>query len=352
MTTPSIPSVNDDIAEKCGPLNAFFPCVGFAAFTILIWDHIDTFTTEVEYIWKRKKGLLVYLFLLNRYLTPLGFIVNLFAYLAPVWTDEVRAYRYVVVPTQYAASGKTFGLALLLLGTILRCRCRDFIRFEGAMTLIGIHVVGIMMLLRIHAIYSANRPIVGFVAFLLLVSFSINAWLLSRGEHVIHNPQSKVIACTMIFPPEISAIASSSAWLPLLYDSVVFFLTLKKTIPLVRNSSATYMVKRILEDGLIYYAAIFCVTLVLTLMIIFAPPGSCPVANSYMLPHLLTLRTEKYCRSVTMMSRITLNLKKCADKRLQSTVLRDPGTLVFQTVLPTNTTHTFSGSGARTIGDW
>ncbi|KAJ7909009.1 hypothetical protein B0H13DRAFT_2330858 [Mycena leptocephala] len=68
--------------------------VGIAGFTILIWDHLDTFPTEVEYIWKpRKKGPIVYLFLLNRYLTPLGFIVNLFgmrpaSYFSPVWTPE------------------------------------------------------------------------------------------------------------------------------------------------------------------------------------------------------------------------------------------------------------------------
>ncbi|KAF8065008.1 hypothetical protein FPV67DRAFT_164595 [Lyophyllum atratum] len=40
--------------------------VGFASFTILIWDHIDTFDTEVEVIWKGKKGPIVYLFLLVR----------------------------------------------------------------------------------------------------------------------------------------------------------------------------------------------------------------------------------------------------------------------------------------------
>ncbi|KAK7689839.1 hypothetical protein QCA50_006478 [Cerrena zonata] len=52
--------------------------MGFVSFMILAWDHIITFGDEVEYIWKGKKGLIVYLFFLNRYVTPLGFIVNLF----------------------------------------------------------------------------------------------------------------------------------------------------------------------------------------------------------------------------------------------------------------------------------
>ncbi|KAJ7211037.1 hypothetical protein B0H12DRAFT_389110 [Mycena haematopus] len=88
MTSAPMASVNDDIAE-----NIRTNCVGFAAFTILIWDHVDTFASEVEYIWQGKKGIVVYLFLLNRYLTPLGFIVNLFAYLSPVWIHQVPPFR-------------------------------------------------------------------------------------------------------------------------------------------------------------------------------------------------------------------------------------------------------------------
>jgi hypothetical protein len=54
-----------------------------------------------------------------------------------------------------------------------------------------------------------------------------------------------------------SAIASSSAWLPLLYDSVVLVLTLLKTVPLVRKNWGSFMGnrpwKRLVEDGLLYY---------------------------------------------------------------------------------------------------
>ncbi|KAJ7610251.1 hypothetical protein DFH06DRAFT_1246227 [Mycena polygramma] len=245
------------------PVTAPEDYVGFVAFTILIWDHIDTFPAEVEYIWNGKKGPIVYLFLLNRYLTPLGFIVNLFAYLSPVWT------------------------------------------IEGSMTVIGIHVVGMMMFLRIHALYWTNRIVVAGVFSLLLVSVGMSAWLLAHGQ-----------PCTMIFPPSLSVIASSSAWLPLLYDSVVVVLTVMKALPLPRINSGTHVMKRLLEDGLKYYAAIFSVNLVLAIMIIAAPLGLKNIAA-----HI----------TVTMMSRITLNLKKCAKERLENTILRDPGSgLVFR----------------------
>ncbi|KAJ7605519.1 hypothetical protein DFH06DRAFT_257524 [Mycena polygramma] len=277
--------------------------VGFVAFTILIWDHIDTFPAEVEYIWKGRKGLLVYLFLLNRYLTPLGFIVNLFAYLSPVWTIEL----YVLV-------------LIWCLKFIFRSRCGHFVRYEGSMTLIGIHVVGMMMFLRIHALYWKNRVVVAGVFSLLLVSLGMSAWLLAHGQPVVHNPQSGMRACTMIFPDSLSPIASSSAWLPLLYDSVVVVLTLMKALPLPRINSGTHVMKRMLEDGLMYYAAIFSVNVVLTIMIIAAPLGLKNIAAQFEL--IIT---------VTMMSRITLNLKKCAKERLESTILRDPGSgLVFR----------------------
>ncbi|KAJ7070159.1 hypothetical protein C8F01DRAFT_976810 [Mycena amicta] len=300
------------------PLTGGLQYVGFAGFTILIWDHLDTLTTEVEYIWKGKKGILVYLFLLVS--GPPR------SYLSPTWTID----RYVVA---CAAPLTCPNVAL----TQCACRCRHFIRYEGSMTLIGIHVVALMMLLRyvllssrsaqdltsrcfrIHAMYSSQRLVVGGVAFLFLVTFTMNAWLLTRGQDEHH-----LLACTMIFPPNMRVrlhltIASSSAWLPLLYDSAVLALTLVKTLPLVAKRNGTYIMKRILEDGLIYYSAIFSVTLVLTLMIISAPPGTSSFISASHIIHL----------QVTMMSRITLNLKKCARKRLNSTIIRDPGPLVF-----------------------
>ncbi|KAF9468655.1 hypothetical protein BDZ94DRAFT_1245925 [Collybia nuda] len=268
-----IPTVIDDISQMMRT-----NYMGFASFTVLVWDHIDTFTAEVEYIWKGKKGPIVYLFLLNRYLTPFGFIVNLFAYLSPVWDRET---------------------------------CSRFIRFEGSMTMIGIEVVGLMMLLRIYALYYNQRWIVGGVAFLLLFQTCMNGWLLTRGEAVIHNELSGVRACTMIFDPDISILASSSAWLPLLYDTVIVGLTLYRTLPSIRNQNASFVMRRLLEDGLIYYSAIFAVTLVLTIMIIAAPPGLKNIVAQLEL--LLT---------VAMMSRITLNLKRSARKNYEDERIR------------------------------
>lgn len=68
--------------------------VGIVGFTILIWDHLVTSGDEIEFIWQGRKGIFVYLFLLNRYLTPLGFIVNLVAYNLPSWDYARSALHY------------------------------------------------------------------------------------------------------------------------------------------------------------------------------------------------------------------------------------------------------------------
>ncbi|KAJ3729479.1 hypothetical protein C8R42DRAFT_652061 [Lentinula raphanica] len=224
----------------------------------MLWDHVDTFTTEVKYIWPRvgERKPIVYLFLIvcngqlpivhrsssdlqNRYIMPLGFIINLVAY--------------------FKIDAET---------------CRHFVRYEGAMTMIGINVVGLMMLIRIFALYKDQKWVVTGVASLLIAEIGVYSWLMSTGEPVQHHPN--ITSCTMIFGESNPAASSASAWIPLLYDTVIFSLTLHATIPSVRNaqgSAAIYIMKQLLKDGLIYYSVICAVNLALTTMIVAAQPG-------------------------------------------------------------------------------
>ncbi|KAI3621130.1 hypothetical protein WG66_014431 [Moniliophthora roreri] len=220
--------------------------VGFAGFTILLWDHIDTFTMEVNYIWLADKGPLVYLFLINRYLTPLGFIVNLNAYISPHISAE---------------------------------RCRRFIRYEGAMTMIGIDIAGLMMLIRNH------KSIVAAVASILAAHIGINGWLLTKGIPQSAKAHKLIGSCLAqeyyTFNHGMRVLAASTAWLPLVYDTAVFCLTFYKTYPKLRLMSTSRVMKQLLRDGIVYYGVILAVTLVLTLMIAYAPPGLQNVAAHY-----------------------------------------------------------------------
>uniref|UniRef100_A0A0W0GAI5 Uncharacterized protein n=1 Tax=Moniliophthora roreri TaxID=221103 RepID=A0A0W0GAI5_MONRR len=175
--------------------------------------------------------------------------------------------------------------------------------------MIGIDIAGLMMLIRIYALYSNHKSIVAAVASILAAHIGINGWLLTKGIPVNHeliqtvSPKNTIHSCSMIFEANnhgMRVLAASTAWLPLVYDTAVFCLTFYKTYPKLRLMSTSRVMKQLLRDGIVYYGVILAVTLVLTLMIAYAPPGLQNVAAQLEL--LLT---------VTMMSRITLNLKKC-----------------------------------------
>jgi len=134
----------------------------------------------------------------------------------------------------------------------------------------------------------------------------------------MHNPNSGIHACSMVFDPSISGAASASAWIPLLYDTIIFGLTLYRTVPPIRREEASYIIKRLLEDGILYYSVIFSVTLVLTFMIVAAPPGTKNIAAQ--MEQLVT---------VAMMSRITIHLKRAGDRLRDNTTLSSSNILFF-----------------------
>lgn len=93
------------------------------------------------------------------------------------------------------------------------------------------------------------------------------------------------------------SISSASAWLPLLYDTYVFGLTLHRTLPSIRNKEAGHVIRTLFADGLLYYrcasqalrvaeaqqaCSVICtINLVLTFMIIKAPEGVQNIAAQY-----------------------------------------------------------------------
>jgi hypothetical protein len=52
-------------------------------------------------------------------------------------------------------------------------------------------------------------------------------------------------------------LSAGSAWIPLLYDTLVLLLTIYITVPSIRRSGEGFIVRTILRDGLTYYACVF-----------------------------------------------------------------------------------------------
>ena len=59
--------------------------------------------------------------------------------------------------------------------------CARFVRYEGITVALAVEVVGVMMLLRIRAIYSNHVWITLFLSFFLLFETGINAWLIAHA---------------------------------------------------------------------------------------------------------------------------------------------------------------------------
>jgi len=248
--------------------------LGTASMALLLYDHLLTLDDEIQYIWRRRLSLITYLFLINRYLTPLGFIVNMLAYLSPLFTPEV---------------------------------CVHFVRYEGAFTTVSVGIAASMMIIRVYAVYGENKGILALLALVLSAQVGVQAWLLSGAQAVPHPAGEH--NCTMVFGNNVGSWGSAYAWMPLLFDTTVLALTVLRTLGLVRSGRAGNIVRTLLRDGIMYYSVIFSANLVLTVMLISAPVGIKGIAAQF--EQLIT---------VTMMSRITINLKKHAVQGGQSNV--------------------------------
>ncbi|THH05905.1 hypothetical protein EW145_g4457 [Phellinidium pouzarii] len=243
--------------------------IGFASYAFLIYDHLLTFSDEVNYVWKGRKGLIIYLFFLNRYFFPLAFIeLPRAAYLSPDFSYSM---------------------------------CSHFVRYEGATVVISFGIAGIMMILRenfrVNALYGGKcRPVQAILGVLWIFQVAIYAQLLSMAQAV---PRSHGIHdCSMFFNPKDQNWAPLSAVGPLIFDTAVIVLTIYKTCGTLRGGMSSTLIKTLLNDGIFYYVIVFSANLALTIMIVTASPGLQNILGQF--AELMT---------VTMMSRITLHLR-------------------------------------------
>ncbi|KLO05499.1 hypothetical protein SCHPADRAFT_724041 [Schizopora paradoxa] len=66
----------------------------FAAYAIVIYDHLLTLDIEIEHIWKQKFSAVTFLFFLTRYYFLLAINITLFFFIEPVVNTRVSASKY------------------------------------------------------------------------------------------------------------------------------------------------------------------------------------------------------------------------------------------------------------------
>ncbi|KAF8489637.1 hypothetical protein F5888DRAFT_1910259 [Russula emetica] len=198
------------------------------------------------------------------------------------------------------------------------------------MTMIGISIVFLMMIMRIRALYARIFSVQAVVFAIFITFVGVNAYVLTHGIPVKDPANNSVSACTGIIDPKIGrTFTSSTAWLPLVFDTTVMFLTMYRTARSAYSRTTSDTFRVLFREGLLYYSIICTVTLVLTIMINTAAPSIRNVGSQYACFHRhLLVRSASNCRTlglrrcalrlhlcltVALMSRITLHLRRFAN---------------------------------------
>jgi len=200
------------------------------------------------------------LFFLNRYITPLQFLIIIDAFNDPRWT---------------------------------RSPCERFVAFEGGSTVGLVAVCELIMILRVYALYKRSRVILTSLLTLWVAQITISSIGLSTGFAITLPPG--FVGCiftgtSKIFP---------AIWLaPLITNSVMFFLTLYQSKEFLINPSHAPLLHIFVRDGTLYFLVIFMANLLNTLLYFLAVDDLKAIGASF--SQLIT---------ATMISRLVLNLR-------------------------------------------
>ncbi|KAG2050154.1 hypothetical protein BDR06DRAFT_960476 [Suillus hirtellus] len=268
---------------------------------ILMYDHVATLTEEIVFIWCRPKALSSALFLLNRYVAVLGNIYVFVDYLLPA-----------------SVSCSTYRLS------------RQVLAF------LQVFIVSFILALRTYALYDRSKCLLALLVIIIL-TFVGGAFTGTFGRHSSTVTNLPGGGCYRIYTAK---IIIRLAWMiPPVYGLLIFVLTVTRALKirgLLRLSltkSRRNIIAVMFQDGVMFFGAmtLFEIPNILTYY-----HGSDMVRGS--------LRTFTNCMSVTLISRLMLNLHKSVDAGILSAPTRDDddGLLVLTTgldVQSTNSSH-------------
>jgi len=253
---------SEPAAEAAVQSRAVFYCA-YAAFAVLVYDHLLTFGEETTRIWPSRMSLAKVLFLVNRYFTPLGI-----------------AFQLIEI------SSTLFSAPHI---------CKHVARLEPTIWLIISLVAGCVMMLRIYALWGRNRLILAILG--LLWTFHLVASAVNIHREPAAPPIPGLTGCI----PEGTGDGFDKLifWLPVILDSVVFGLTLWRTKESFKGGiRQTPTVQLFLQDGALYF---FFISAVNTFSATMDVAGPLPLRPIGAVPSSAT--------TGLMISRLLLNLR-------------------------------------------
>lgn len=242
-----------------------------ASCVMLFYDIVLTFGDEVEKMWKQRFTGATVLWCLNRYLSPLGYIIVIVSFHSP-WPKSVCS-RYVLYPE--------------VLKIFTAC------------------VIGIIFILRLYSTYARNLYILTCFTILLLAELGVKIWAFTDGTMLQLPPE--LVGCILVGKSSTGQRFVNTWVAELIFDTLVFLATFYRTVHLYRTAeagAALPLLKIIMRDGIMYFAAIFASNLATVLLFVAAPADLKAVNASFS-----TLITS------LMVSRLMLNLRREALRR-------------------------------------
>ncbi|KAJ7677655.1 hypothetical protein B0H17DRAFT_1079001 [Mycena rosella] len=249
----------------------------FCAIVVLYYDHLLTFPAEVAYIWRRPKSRSAYWFFLNRYL-------NFFS------TVPITVFNFV----QFDHDS-----------------CTKYALSRQVLLVVQVVVVDLILSLRVYAMYGLSRRILYILGFATAIGMGITGWAISAQNNARNLEDYSVRGCFLPLS-HASGIYLAAIWEALLaYDLLIFGLILTHSSKLWLRQrapgSSTPLIYLMQRDGALYFVAMSLANL--------ANIISFYIGGPFMKGGLSTFATSI---SVTMTSRLMLNLHALADRGLYS----------------------------------
>ncbi|THU81418.1 hypothetical protein K435DRAFT_785022 [Dendrothele bispora CBS 962.96] len=256
----------------------------FLAIAILYYDHALTLPMEMDLVWRAPKRLNSYLFFLNRYFAFLGHIVVT----ATLLHDSASAIN----PAR------------------LEQRCDTFWNFRNVLVVATQIIVGLLLSQRVYGLYGCSRRILYFLGILAITlgGLSSVALFISSSNGIV--PVMTIEGCHAPLDSK-TARYVAFAWEGVFsYDVVLFVMTMLKArqrrrdelrfvrMQLEATSGRQSLATVLIRDGFLYFLAMTLANLSNILSFYFTAPA-----------FRGGLATFASCISVTMMSRLMLNLR-------------------------------------------
>ncbi|KAG1730352.1 hypothetical protein EDB19DRAFT_1912986 [Suillus lakei] len=267
--------------------------------SILIYDHIATLPEEIAFIWRRPKTLSAMLFLVNRYVALVGNIFGLFGGFLLVSTKRFQTW---FLNTYYFAQQ--------------RLSCSNYILVVQVLLVSQQVFICLILSLRTYALYGCSRRLLKWLAIIALASTAGGlAGSFGQDANTATNSDCHETYTTA------TAVRHGMAWVAMfVYELLIFVLTVFRTcktrgLPRLSLISRRDILDIMFQDGVLYFAAMTLVNLP-NILTYFSGPGLTRGS----------LSTITSCMSVTLISRLMLNLHGSIDTGIFSTPATDDDT--------------------------